>query len=485
MQLQGGEFWIGMGYTLMWLAILLGSGIPVIFLWYYARRRNPERFGVPRSSESGPGTAGRERVIDPDMWVAMRQRARAQASRPDPIAAPPPPPALPPPAPAAPPLPLPPAPLRMTSAERRHTIIIGAPGDGKTQTQLALMIGDIRRGDQVIWASTNLALYHARDQRTDLRPIAHLFEHTREPLAIMAVLRWAAAEVDRRMPRYHANQPHGDPIVIYVDELGGLYRQFGETLVNAMRNIAEQGRKVDMYLVLVAHNALKDATGLDMALKPLFQTRLLGNVDQATWTAMVGPGIKLRSVPDGRGLWHMPDRRNQIHEVHIALPTATAIAALATQAQPSHSRRSILERAHEYIAQIRAAQGEPARPVPVRAVAPTPPNRPESPPLVPDSVPVRSQDNADTPDTNAVRAGSAPVSGDAAVAAPEPPAVPPSRDDTVRFLALQRTPDDSGWRYSANKIADLVGGTRTTILEQIRTLRGAGQGGAAASEARS
>ncbi|MBX0328254.1 type IV secretory system conjugative DNA transfer family protein [Oscillochloris sp. ZM17-4] len=237
--------------------------------------------------------------------------------------------------------------------QRRHMIIIGAPGDGKTQTQITFMVRDIARGDQVIWASTNLALYHSRDQRTDLRPITHLFEHTRDALEIMAVLLWASAEVDRRMSFYHEDMPHGDPVVIYVDELGGLYRRFGDLLVNAMRNIGEQGRKVDVFLGLVAHNALKESTGLDMALKPLFQTRLLGNVDQATWTAMVGPGIKLRGVPDGRGLWNMPDRRNQIHEVQVARPTAWEITDLARR-MPLPDWEPILEQAAPYLERLRA-----------------------------------------------------------------------------------------------------------------------------------
>ena len=270
------------------------------------------------------------------------------------------------PEPAADPAPEPPPhPQRITAAERRHTLVIGSEGDGKTQTQIAFLVGDIRRGEQVVWASTNLALFHSRDQQTDLRPLAHLFEYTSERQEIMAVLQWAAAEIDRRMPMYKADMPHGDPVIIYVDELGGLYRDFGDVLVRAMRTIAEQGRKVDVFLFLVAHNTLKESTGLDLALKALFKTRLLGNVDQATWTAMVGPGIKLRGVPDGHGLWHQPDKRGNVFPVTVQRPSAQDITRIATT-RP-RNRPSILDAAQPYreeLASEKPVAAKPGLPVP-------------------------------------------------------------------------------------------------------------------------
>ncbi len=270
------------------------------------------------------------------------------------------------PEPAADPAPEPPPhPQRITAAERRHTLVVGSEGDGKTQTQIAFLVGDIRRGEQVVWASTNLALFHSRDQQTDLRPLAHLFEYTSERQEIMAVLQWAAAEVDRRMPMYKADTPHGDPVIIYVDELGGLYRDFGDVLVRAMRTIAEQGRKVDVFLFLVAHNTLKESTGLDLALKALFKTRLLGNVDQATWTAMVGPGIKLRGVPDGQGLWHQPDKRGNVFPITVHRPSAQDIARIATT-RP-RNRPSILDAAQPYREELvieKPIAAKPGLPVP-------------------------------------------------------------------------------------------------------------------------
>jgi hypothetical protein len=272
----------------------------------------------------------------------------------------------------APPSEAPPHPQRLRASERRHTIVVGSEGDGKTQTQIAFLVRDIANGDQVVWASTNLALYHSRDQQTDLRPLEHLFEATRDRLEIMAVLQWASAEVDRRMPYYHADEPHGDPVVIYVDELGGLYRSFGDTLVLAMRNIAEQGRKVDVFLFLVAHNTLKESTGLDLALKALFKTRLLGNVDQATWTAMVGPGIKLRGVPDGRGVWNQPDKRGNVFEIIVRRPAGDEIARIARRAPMA--RASILEAARPFRDRLAGlVEPAPTRGAPARELLLAPP----------------------------------------------------------------------------------------------------------------
>lgn len=118
--------------------------------------------------------------------------------------------------------------------------------------------------------------------------------------------------------------------------------------------------------------------------------------------------------------------------------------------------------------------------VPVRQNAPPPENRPKSGAIGAAGAAASYQYDAGSPDTSAVNGGSVnPVTADVvrqvlpraellALLAAEPL----SRAETVRLLALQRKPDDSDWVYSANKIADLVGGTRAVILEQIRVARG-------------
>jgi hypothetical protein len=363
-ELQGNEFWLGMGYTLFWAVVLLLCSLPFALLHHYGwwrRRQQNSRFLEYRRLARTPeefAAMVRGEYVPPEL--AERLLAPSSGpSRPSSPAALPPTPlgaSSPPVAPTAVMEPAPPNPQRLTPAERRHTIVVGSEGDGKTQTQIAFLVGDITQGAQVVWASTNLSLFHSRDQQTDLRPIASLFEHTREPAEILAVLQWAADEVERRMQHYHQDEPHGHPIVIHVDELGGLYRAFGEALVTAMRTIAEQGRKVDIFLFLVAHNALKESTGLDAALKPLFKTRLLGNVDQSTWTALVGPGIKLRGIPDGQGLWHQPDKRGNVFEVRVKRPSSEEVTWLGRRRAPAWP--SILEAAQPYVARIQQAAAQ-------------------------------------------------------------------------------------------------------------------------------
>ena len=119
-------------------------------------------------------------------------------------------------------------------------------------------------------------------------------------------------------------------------------------------------------------------------------------------------------------------------------------------------------------------------PVSVRQSAPPAENRPESGAPGAAAAAVSYQYDAGSPDTAAVNGGSVKSVTTDVVRQVLPraellallAAEPLSRAETVRLLALQRKPDDSDWVYSANKIADLVGGTRAVILEQIRVARG-------------
>lgn len=118
--------------------------------------------------------------------------------------------------------------------------------------------------------------------------------------------------------------------------------------------------------------------------------------------------------------------------------------------------------------------------VSVRQGAPPPEHRPRIGPNGSPAPGSSYQYDNGSPDTNAVRGGSgapvtaAPVRQDfsraelLALVAAEPL----SRAETVRLLARQRRPDDSDWLYSANKIADFVGGTRATILTMVGEARG-------------
>lgn len=144
------------------------------------------------------------------------------------------------------------------------------------------------------------------------------------------------------------------------------------------------------------------------------------------------------------------------------------------------------------LATIRQRWGAPPvrEAVPLRQGAPPPPDRPESAPEAPVSAPTANQFGAGSADTDAVHAGSAPVTGDAVVRADmsrdellaQVTAEPLSRDETVRLLAIMRKTDDADWLFSANKIAELVGGTRTVILKQVAAARGGSVPSAASEE---
>jgi hypothetical protein len=118
--------------------------------------------------------------------------------------------------------------------------------------------------------------------------------------------------------------------------------------------------------------------------------------------------------------------------------------------------------------------------VPVRQGAPLPPDRPKSGAEAPVLAPTANQFMPGSADTDAVRAGSAPVTADMVVRGElsrdellaQVVAEPLSRDETVRLLAIMRKTDDSDWLFSANKIGELVGGERGKILKQIRATRG-------------
>jgi hypothetical protein len=127
----------------------------------------------------------------------------------------------------------------------------------------------------------------------------------------------------------------------------------------------------------------------------------------------------------------------------------------------------------EALATIRERWGAVA--VPVRPHGAPPESPSESPADAPPVVPAGASADAGTADTTAVRAGSDVGSGDVPVRGAAPAlmaAEPRSRAELIALLARQRTEDGTDWGYSANKIAELVGGTRAVVLEQIRAARG-------------
>lgn len=117
--------------------------------------------------------------------------------------------------------------------------------------------------------------------------------------------------------------------------------------------------------------------------------------------------------------------------------------------------------------------------VSVRQGAPSPKNRPESEGNGSPAAGASYQYDVSSADTSGVNGGSvAPVTADTvrqvlsrAELLDLVTAEPLSRDEQVRLLALIKKPDGD-WAHSANKIAELVGGTRGVILEMVKEARG-------------
>jgi hypothetical protein len=79
--------------------------------------------------------------------------------------------------------------------------------------------------------------------------------------------------------------------------------------------------------------------------------------------------------------------------------------------------------------------------------------------------PVRA--SAEPPDTAAAR-----TSSTGAIVPPVPaPSISHKMSDAELIVLLSVQKGDAGYRYSANKIADFVGGTRADVLAQIRAVR--------------
>lgn len=203
----------------------------------------------------------------------------------------------------------PPHPTTQPSDKRLHTTIVGGSGNTKTQSQIALFVSDIARGDQVVWGSTNAALYNAETQRTDLRPITDYFEVVYEEQEIAALLKWAWAEVKRRRELARKNISVGHRIALHFDEwpeLAFYFKQNDPEALVAFGRVLEQGRKFRVAVNIGTHNFLTDTLGISSGQRDLFQTRIVANTDADSWLALMGKGVSQRRVVPGSGQFWMP-----------------------------------------------------------------------------------------------------------------------------------------------------------------------------------
>lgn len=184
---------------------------------------------------------------------------------------------------------------------RQHCLIAARTGDGKTQTIISAMVHDIARGCQVVWCSPQLTLYHPKDQRCDLRPLALHFEQVTSYPAILSVLDAAYAIGETRKPLYRAGEDVGHPIVLYFDEWPAIVATLGKEAVDRMARIVRECRKLNIWVVIATQDALVETIGFSSGVRSMFATRMAGNVDQTTWRVVMGDGVKKERVE--RGVW--------------------------------------------------------------------------------------------------------------------------------------------------------------------------------------
>lgn len=219
--------------------------------------------------------------------------------------------------------------LDLDMLDRKHVILAGDTGNGKTQGQIAMMVRDIRRGAQVFWLNPDLALYNTEDQPTDLRPIEKHFVQVFDYAEILAHLETFVTIIQDRMANYRSNQPVGHFIIIYLDEWPGIVQVLGDPVTEAFKFIARQGRKVRVFLNMASQDALVDTIGVKSGVRHQFATRLVGRVDASSWTGLMGSGIP-REDPERRGEWRWA-RPGGFQKVQIDPASKWEIAEIANR----------------------------------------------------------------------------------------------------------------------------------------------------------
>lgn len=236
--------------------------------------------------------------------------------------------------------------LAMDARKRGHTIIAARPGDGKTQTQISLMLADIRRGYQVIWVNPHLALYHPEDQQTDLRSLEGHFQQVYDYNVIPSVFKEALRIVmDERMPLYRRGLDVGHNIVLYIDEWPAIVGTLGDDVVGMVVKILRESRKCNVWIVLATQDALTKTLGTDSGPRDAFNTRILGGVDTPTWKALA-KGADKPEYP--KHSWYVVEQG----VVKVPRFTAQQISLMAQIEQPVYAP----------LGKIVDADGEPVTP---------------------------------------------------------------------------------------------------------------------------
>ena len=212
----------------------------------------------------------------------------------------------------------------LDASRRQHTLIAAAPGDGKTQTLNTLLCADVRAGHQAIVLNPQFTYYHPDDQPIDLRPVKNRFELVRDEAAMPGILKTIYQLGKEREPLYQEGEDVGHHISIIIDEWPRIVESdYGPACVELVRKIVREMRKCNIWITLAAQDGQVETLGFKSGVRASFATRLCGNVDAATWRALIGTGIP--QTPVALGSW-----ATSTGVATVQRPTSADIRALAT-----------------------------------------------------------------------------------------------------------------------------------------------------------
>lgn len=193
-------------------------------------------------------------------------------------------------------------------AEKRLNVLLAsAPGDGKTTTLITMMLADMARGVHAVVCNPHFTYYNQEDQPIDLRPLAGQFDVAISYKDIYETLKSLQALIEQRKPLYQNNAELGATVVCYIDELPAINGEstnpeYAKACRQMIPAIVYEGRKYKVLVVLAAQSAQVSDLNFSGGVRECFALRLAGNVDTASWRALVGD--KVEKVQVAKGTWY-------------------------------------------------------------------------------------------------------------------------------------------------------------------------------------
>ena len=297
--------------------------------------------------------------------------------------------------------------------DTRHALVIGQSGAGKTVLTHAVAMLRARRGDQVLVCDP--------DARPGMWPGCTAVGGGDDYPAIEAQLRQVVAEVERRRKARAEGQREFGPLTLVLSEAGDIMSECPSARP-LFESMLRRARKLNASLLVDVQDDQASTLDLEGA------TQLKKNFSMVLDLRLEGKKRVARIDKQSYEVPQLPDPEALADAHARANPPPTERPAPAATADAERLLRQVLD---QPVPVRRAAAGAEST---LAAAAP-------------------NQYGRGTADTSAVSAGSAQF----------------STSELVRLLASQREGGD--WRFSANQIATLVGGTRSQVLDQVRVVR--------------